>query len=118
MHRLPVGTQIAVKEKNNTADTYSVSATVNGAATALKSGTASGNTLSVAADADAELNAAANVEKTNGKDVIVFTNTLKDISVTGLLFSIAPFAFIMIAGIALLGLFMRNKKDEASESRI
>ena len=115
---LPVGTQIAVKEKNNTADTYSVSATVNGAATALKSGTASGNTLSVAAEADAELNAAANVEKANGKDVIVFTNTLKDISVTGLLFSIAPFAFITIAGIALLGLFMRNKKDEASESRI
>ena len=50
--------------------------------------------------------------------MIVFTNTLRDISVTGLLFSIAPFAFITIAGIALLGLFMRNKKDEASENRI
>ena len=115
---LPVGTKIAVKETNNTKDTYSVSATVNGAATALKSGTASGNTLSVASEADAALNAAANVEKANGRDVIVFTNTLRDISVTGLLFSIAPFAFITIAGIALLGLFMRNKKDEASESRI
>lgn len=120
---LPVGTQIAVKEKNNTADTYSVSAKINGtddaAAVDVKIGTgAAKKSVSAATNDVVELAAAANVNKTDSNDVIVFTNTLKDISVTGLLFSIAPFAFIMIAGIALLGLFMRNKKDEASESRI
>ena len=120
---LPVGTQIVVKETNNTADTYSVSAKINGtddaAAVDVKIGTgAAKKSVSAATNDVVELAAAANVEKANGKDVIVFTNTLRDISVTGLLFSIAPFAFITIAGIALLGLFMRNKKDEASENRI
>ena len=121
---LPVGAQIVVKETNNTKDTYSVSAHINGtddeAAVDVKIGEEGtpAKSLSAAKDAEVELAAAANVNKTDSRDVIVFTNTLRDISVTGLLFSIAPFAFITIAGIALLGLFMRNKKDEASENRI
>ena len=59
-----------------------------------------------------------NVNNTSANDKIEFTNALKDISVTGLLFSIAPFVFITAAGAVLLGLLIRNKKNSGKKSKI
>lgn len=124
---LPVKTSIKVTETNDTADKYTVSATKlkqpTGTATetepiTLKSGSATGTSLSVAGGATAEMNAALELIKEDGNDKIVFTNTLKDISVTGLLFNIAPFAFITAAGAVLFGLFMKNRKYSDTESKI
>lgn len=116
---LPVGTKIKVTETNNTDDVYSVSATVNSSAVDVKIGEGQpAKSLSAVTGAEVALDAAANVNKTESKDVIVFTNTLKDISITGLLFSIAPFAAITAAGALLLGLFMKNKKRGEDKNRI
>ena len=129
---LPVNTKIKVTETNDTDDTYSVSATkltaegtdvtkaADTEAITLKDNTnATGTSLSVAkktgtAAMDSELL----LNKTNAGQKIVFTNTLKDISITGLLFNVAPFAFITVAGAALLGLFMKNKRNSESENKI
>lgn len=122
---LPVKTSIKVTETNDTDDKYTVSATKRKEtgeeteAIPLKSGeSAPGTSLSVASDATAEMNAALELIKKDVNDQIVFTNTLKDISVTGLLFNIAPFAFITAAGAVLFGLFMKNRKYSDTESKI
>lgn len=117
---LPQNTKITVTETNNTNDTYSVSAKVNDTAVDLKkNGTGdAAASLSVEKNAKAQLSEAKDVNQTSGKDTIEFTNTLKDISVTGLLFNVAPFAFITVAGAGLLGLLMRNKRNSESESKI
>ena len=136
---LPVNTKIKVTEKNNTADTYSVSATKlkdetanpeveeneKTSALTLKGEKAdneetapTGESLSVAKDKTAEMNEALALTKTDEGQKIVFTNTLKDISVTGLLFNIAPFIFITAAGVVLITLFMRNKKKDNSDNMI
>ena len=122
---LPVKTSIKVTETNDTADKYTVSATkleqptgTDTEAITLKSGSVTGASLSVAGGATAEMNDALELKKTDANDQIVFTNTLKDISVTGLLFNIAPFAFITAAGAVLFGLFMKNRKYSDTESKI
>ena len=117
---LPAGTTIKVTETNDTTDTYTVSATYNNNVQNLKlndTGTAAAS-VKVASTEYAEMNAAVAVNSTATKDTIVITNNLKDISVTGLLFSVAPFVFITAAGVVLLVLFMRNKKDSDNKSKI
>ena len=115
---LPVNTKIKVTETNDTDDTYSVSAKdESNVALTLNSSTspvsvAAGGTAAMTADAEYPLNNTAALDK------IEFTNTLKDISITGLLFNVAPFAFITVAGAALLGLFMKNKRNSESENKI
>ncbi len=124
---LPVGTKITVTETNNTDDVYTVSATnlkqaaetgTDAITLKIKDGEQTGTSLSVDSKKAAEMNAALEIKKSDAGDVIVFTNTLKDISVTGLLFSIAPFAAITAAGALLLGLFMKNKKRGEDKNRI
>ena len=112
---LPAGTKVQVTEFNNTGDTYTVSVKHNDTALDLAEDK---NTVKAAANQTAGMLSTGNVEKTESKDIIEFKNNLDDISVTGLLFSIAPFAFIAAAGAALLGLFMRNKKNGNTEDRI
>ena len=116
---------IKVTETNDTADTYSVSATnlvqPTGNTTdklTLKNGAKTGEALSVAKDETAEMSAALEITKTDKGQKIEFTNTLKDISVTGLFLNIAPFIFITAAGVVLITLFMRNKKKDNSDNMI
>ena len=113
---LPVNTKIKVTETNDTADKYSVSAKdTDNVALSLNS---SDSPVSVAASGTAAMDNVFAVDNTTALDKIEFTNTLKDISVTGLLFNVAPFAFITVAGAGLLGLLMRNKRNSESESKI
>ncbi len=113
---LPVNTKIKVTETNDTSDTYSVSAKdTDNAALSVNGSTTS---VSVNAGATAAMNDVFAVDNTTALDKIEFTNTLKDISVTGLMFSIAPFVFITIAGVALLVLVMKNRKSSDNKSKI
>ncbi len=108
---LPTGTKVKVSEYNNTGDTYTVDVKKNNVAVAISNEKmAKGVTASMSEKAD--------VNKTESGDVIIFTNTLSDISVTGLFLNIAPFIFITAAGVVLITLFMRNKKKDNSDNMI
>lgn len=106
---LPKDTMLKVTELNDTSDTYTVTATDNSGSIGLtKSNPAKGET--------AALSSVVDIDNTTVKDTITFTNTLKDISVTGVLFAVAPFAVIVLAGIVFFVMFMKNKKKNSSES--
>lgn len=106
---LPAGTKIKVTEKNDTGDIYTASAKgTDNAAVNLKSGTAAAATsVAVSPDATAEMNAVYDID---GTETITFTNSMKDISVTGLLFSVAPFIIITGAGAVLIVMVIRGRK--------
>jgi hypothetical protein len=106
---LPAGTKIKVTEKNDTGDIYTASAKgTDNTALNLKSGTAAAAaSVAVSPDATAEMNAVYDID---GTETITFTNSMKDISVTGLLFSAAPFIIITGAGAVLIVMVIRNRK--------
>lgn len=106
---LPAGTKIKVTEKNDTGDIYTASAKgTDNAAVNLKSGTAdAAASVAVSPDATAEMNAVYDID---GTETITFTNSMKDISVTGLLFSTAPFIIITGAGAVLIVMVIRGRK--------
>ena len=108
---IPAGTTITINETNDvTGAAYEVSS--SGADTELSSqtiysGSTSGNaTVSVGATAGAAV--------TNNKTV-VFTNNLAQISPTGYVSRYAPYALILVAGVILLVLAKKRKKDTEEE---
>ena len=108
---LPKYTMIKVTELNDTPDTYSVSALGNTSPLTLNSATpAKGQTAAMTTEFD--------LDKTTTKDTIAFTNTLKDISVTGIAFTAAPFALMLLAGTFFVGMFMKNRKKDENENVI
>lgn len=111
IYGVPAGTKVLVSEYNDSGSTYSVAAKQNGDALTL-------DTTKAADKTSAAMSENKDIAKEASLDQIEFTNTLNDISVTGLFFNIAPFAFIAAAGAALLGLLMKNKKRGENESRI
>jgi len=100
---LPEHTEIKVTEINDTADQYFVSASMNDEAIELASDL-TGNQKSASTEYQS-------ISKTESRDIILFTNTLNDISVTGVFFTVMPFVFITIAGMLLLIVCIRNKKS-------
>ena len=120
---LPKNTAIMVTETNDTNDVYSVSASFNGNGKPVQlADETSGNSVSVVKGGTAKLQGDDNAPltaKTNSEsDKVVFINTLRDVSVTGLLMNIAPFLFITAFGVLLLVLYMRNKKNERDDNII
>ena len=116
---LPANTKLKAAETNDTDDRYSVSASGNGSSLTLKDDVNNtGESLAVGNNGTAELDAEYSVQTNSTTDKIVFTSTLRGVSVTGFLFNIAPFVFITIAGVGLLVLVMRNKKSSDSKSKI
>ena len=120
---LPAGTSIQVSETNNTADVYTVTAQLN------KGAEGYGATyLDEKQVKSQESNGMAKAELINNKDasnpakpvvdVIHFTNTLEEISPTGLLFMIAPFAAMLAFGVVMITLFVKNKKRDESDDMI
>ncbi len=108
---LPKATMIKVTELNDTPDTYSVSALGNTSPLSLNSATpAKGQTAAMTTEFD--------LDETKTKDTIAFTNTLKDISVTGIAFTAAPFALMLLAGTFFVGMFMKNRKKDENENVI
>ena len=120
---LPKNTVIMVTETNDANDVYSVSASFNGngKTVQLADGT-SGGSVSVVKNGTAKLKedpaSPFKISLNSESDKVVFTNTLRDVSVTGLLMNIAPFLFITAFGVVLLVLYMRNKKNEHDDNVI
>ena len=116
---LPADTRLKAAETNDTDDTYMFSAVGNGVSLTLKDddGTID-KSLAVGNNGTAEMNDRLDVRSNDTTDKIVFTGTLKSVSITGLMFSISPFVFITIAGVGLLVLVIRNKKSSDSKSKL
>ena len=114
---LPTGTKIKVTEYNSAPDTYTVSAKdTDDEPITLKCDNATGTSLAVARSKTAAMNAEFDVDNKSEKDTITFKNTLKDISVTGVVFAAAPFVLILITGAFFFGMFMKNKKRNKKEN--
>ncbi len=109
---IPVGvsaaTTVAVYETNNVSDTiYKYTYAIDGGAASTaadinpnaNSATATLNTI--VADTDDEVS-----------HTIAFTNTLETISPTGVILRIAPFAIILLAGVALFVIVRRRKVED------
>jgi len=117
---LPAGTKIMVTETNDTEDVYSVSAVFNDTAKNLvnSDATKTGSSISIPKNDTASLDASYSITMELNSDTVVITNTLRDVSVTGLLFDTAPFLFITSAGIFLFTLYLRNKKETDTDNMI
>jgi hypothetical protein len=121
------------KETNNTQDTYSATATVDGETTtnvqlsykATSSANAADTTATahsavISSTGDATLKAALTVDGKNTSSAVVlnsidFTNTLEAISPTGYVARFAPYALILIGGIALLIIAKKHKRHTDEE---
>lgn len=114
---IPCGTTVTINEKNDVVGvTYiseSINADTNAAAKSI-------NTTQVSNDAIIDCNVAltaANENHTAGKSkVVTFTNTLLQISPTGVVLRVAPYLAMLAAGIALIVVFaVRHRKHVEEE---
>ena len=107
-----------VTEKNDTNDKYTVSMAINSSPTTVKKGDETGNSFAAEKDEEVSLSATRLLNNDSGTDLITVTNTLTDVSVTGLLFSIAPFILITLTGAVLLIYVIKSKKSKKDNSVI
>ena len=114
---IPCGTTITVKETNNvtgvTYNSVSTNADTNATAKTINTGEES-NVATINCNATA-LTAAHENHTTAANKVVTFTNTMVQISPTGVTLRVAPFACIFFAGIFLV-LFTRRRREEAEEA--
>lgn len=99
---IPVGAKVSIKEKNNTADAYKLTTT--------GLGTAANGTVTAGADSGVD-DVESDVVAT--KDV-KFTNTLEEVSQTGVVLRFAPYALMLGAGVALF-IILKVRKNKAVE---
>ncbi len=111
---IPCGTTITVKETNDvtgvTYNSVSTNADTNAAAKAINTGDAS-NVATIDCNATA-LTAAAENHTAAASKVVTFTNTMIQISPTGVTLRVAPFALMLFAGIALVLITRRRENTE------
>ena len=116
LNNIPANVTLAVSEENSTDATYIV--TIDDSNLTLLNGgkLAIGGTEGFAATQIATIADGAATKQLTDK--IIFTNTQENISPTGLLFRVAPFALMMTAGGVLIAVYLRGKKREDAESMI
>lgn len=113
---LPRGSQITVKEYNDTRDQYKLTTTLTGTTST------STNTATVMASDLTKLHPfgetnvlinSGNADKsvTTANTVIKFTNDISDISPTGLAFRIAPYVLMLTAAVSMILLFAKRRRE-------
>jgi hypothetical protein len=119
---LPVSTKIDVTEYNNTYDLYTASAKDESEAVlnmdnTVASGAAASDVASVplATIQTASIHTLKDIDYTDSKDIVAITNNIETISPTGYVARIAPYALILIAGIALLIVAKKRKPAKEEE---
>ena len=116
---LPAETTYQIAEKNNTADTYKVTI-LDDTIDSYLVGSATDGT-SVAAGSNTSMTTATAVGNLNGSDYesedVQITNKLDSISPTGYAARFAPYAVILIGGIAMLIIAQKSKKAKAVVSK-
>ena len=104
---IPSSTTAAVTETNDTYDTYTATATVQSTAATLDNDT---TTKSIARSTTAALKTAASISTSTANDSIIFNNDITEVSPTGYVSRFAPYALILIGGVALLVIAMKKRK--------
>ena len=113
----PVYTTITVTERNNTFDTYTASAADEDDAVLKVDNNASPATVNadsvvIAREISASLNAVKAIDNADAKDVVAFTNTIEVISPTGVALRVAPYVAILCGGIVLLVISRKRRAEE------
>lgn len=114
---LPATASIAVSETNKAANNSAYMVTAKDGETVLIDNDLmeAGNTGTQGFEATA-FATISNGTLTKKLNETVFTNTVKEISVTGVLFTVAPFAALAGVGTLFAGLFIKNRKrDDSNE---
>ena len=107
-------TTALVKEFNDTAEVYTVSATYNDTAKQVKTDTAAAaDSVQMKASEKAEYNEAQTLQIASVQDVAVVTNKLNAISPTNVVMRFAPYLFIL--GGAMLLLFASRRRRSEQE---
>ena len=114
---LPKGTTVTVKEYNDTVDDYKLTTSFAGT---TSEATISAATLGTDADhltgeTGVLINSGSTTVKADANTVLTFTNDLASISPTGYVSRFAPYALILIGGIALLIIAKKHKKHTDEE---
>jgi hypothetical protein len=116
---LPAETTYQVGEKNNTADTYKVTI-LDDTIDSYLVGSATDGT-SVAAGSNTGMTTATAVGNLNGSDYesedVQITNKLESISPTGYIARFAPYAVILIGGIAMLIIARKSRKAKVAVAK-
>lgn len=121
---IPYGASATVSEYNNTYDTYKATGSTRNASTQItlseteltSSPTYSGTTVvatmqNILIDAGTAHDETDNKQRVTGTTEANFTNQIKDISPTGLVFRVAPYVLMLAAGVSLIVLFAKRRRE-------
>ncbi len=112
---IPCGTTVTINETNDvTGVTYtsvSTGADTNAAAKLIDTGTVSNNAI-----IDCTTHITAATDNHTGNSKVLFTNTLSQISPTGVIIRVAPYALLLGAGVVLFVLSRRGKRKSEGEA--
>ena len=112
-----VASTVTTGEYNNTVDVYKVTATYDGSDVNLNDHDDETNNAEVKLESTQHANmvSAEAIDISLEQDVIVVTNTLDEVSPTGVVLRVAPYALMLGAGFIFL-VISKRRKEEATEA--